>query len=1502
MLDILTSSTNRHVKVAASAFGAICGIAGSADASLRSAYVWADRPSEAAYAANASYASVTAAGARIERAATGRYSVDLTGFLGATGAARAGNLGTVQVSAYGDGGAFCQTVSWASRVTVACFNASGALADTRFSMLALIADPGDPVAYAYAGRPSESAYDAPAAYSLGAGGAVRVTRRGPGNYLVALGSDTATVGGTVQATAYGAFPRRCKTVGWILGAVSISCTDVAGAPADSAFTVASMKAPPASRDFAYLWSGDPAAATPPDSRFAFAPEAAGGAAVTRISSGRYVVRLGQRIHNVQAAAYGADNAYCNPVSWSASTVNVACFAPGGAAADARFTVLAANSDSARGLVAGDLPISPTDDPRFPPLKPIRPLEPAPGPEAAPPLFGYVDLHTHPASFMGFGGDATGRRGMMWGRPRYGATAGEDARERFGQCFPDDHSAERYNLIEDPGSADPNRLVQQELRKIIIGTADDRTRFPHTETGSAGFGEWPNSLIVSHQQIDIDWLRRAHQGGLRAIVAAAVDNEIIDTAYDMNFDSLTPLLGDFFAGRPLRAALGMPRPGFAFASARDQLREINQMVSENCGFMEIALSAADARRIVSQGKMAVVLGLEFDTLTPREIERLVDEDGVRFVTPIHFVDNEIGGSAAYEVMFSLLNGVIGVNGQPQSFAEQPTLDFFLGNEFGESQDTINGLTRSALGWSPIGEDCPPTARSAGRLGCSGRGNARGLQPAGAALIDRLMRRGVMVDLAHMSARSQDEALTRAETLRMPVFNSHTGMRSDSFQLGANERAIAARDARRLLDLGGVIGVGTGTGELNEPRRIYYNAGNPLIDFRNGRNLWSLDLRQPEVQQVTAPGRFSQYRVTVRIGSDNVEGPNRLRATLLRSDGAAIAPPCDVVPEGRGAAGHSTVVTICSLPAPLALASIDGLRLEHTARNCDVCHPDNVSIDEVIVEANLIGAPGFTTLLQRTGGHESEVVRLKARGPETDSAFGSHYWTTRLLPRASDLGGSITALNVRSFTNEDDLGGSAPARISFSLSGHRETTEPDDLVFARSGAPAGTFTNDMLAFRSGGERLFSQPDRAQALSFGAVTLTAGEREEDQMLAKIGELRSAADAGVFLVPEVQGAIGLTVGGLAAAVPGAVGWAVADPITAGISALIAWAIIESHDNWSSLIAIDAVINDGGRERRTPFLVGYNPMQRIKGSEPASTLFRGLPERIEADRRYGGLVVNYTLTKQDGTTDVPGDSLVAEIVFSDGESRRVSAPAAFNVGIGSEQRLVIPFDRLRLGRELRTFRLRASRDNILVRSLDIGLIKDPAESFAEAFADFDGLGAHPGQIGYGTDLSGFEALVPFSAITEGLDPLVIPEPCSGTVVGGRCAAPLGALPPERAPRPALPTYTIDVERVAGRPDPARAIAARRVPVSLGIARVIDGDTSTRLLDFRESGLSTVGQLPDLSMAAHQADRLRRGSRAALGPELFSSVDGFVRAWERLDAGATAGAAPRPTDVGICRP
>src|SRR5690242_5551862 len=40
----------------------------------------------------------------------------------------------------------------------------------------------------------------------------------------------------------------------------------------------------------------------------------------------------------------------------------------------------------------------------------------------PPLWGFADLHTHPATHVSFGADSNGQNGIMWGKPGMDANA------------------------------------------------------------------------------------------------------------------------------------------------------------------------------------------------------------------------------------------------------------------------------------------------------------------------------------------------------------------------------------------------------------------------------------------------------------------------------------------------------------------------------------------------------------------------------------------------------------------------------------------------------------------------------------------------------------------------------------------------------------------------------------------------------------------------------------------------------------------------------------------------------------------------------------------------------------------------------------------------------------------------------------------------------------------------------------------------------------------------
>ncbi len=96
----------------------------------------------------------------------------------------------------------------------------------------------------------------------------------------------------------------------------------------------------------------------------------------------------------------------------------------------------------------------------------------------------------------------------------------------------------------------------------------------------------------------------------------------------------------------------------------QLAEIKGLVNRHPKLMEIALTADDLARINKEHKLAVVLGVEVDNfgnfnqlgMAPSdaqikaEIDRLFAE-GVRYIFPVHLLDNSFGGTATYVDLFN-----------------------------------------------------------------------------------------------------------------------------------------------------------------------------------------------------------------------------------------------------------------------------------------------------------------------------------------------------------------------------------------------------------------------------------------------------------------------------------------------------------------------------------------------------------------------------------------------------------------------------------------------------------------------------------------------------------------------------------------------------------------------------------------------------------------------------------------------------------------------------------
>lgn len=419
--------------------------------------------------------------------------------------------------------------------------------------------------------------------------------------------------------------------------------------------------------------------------------------------------------------------------------------------------------------------------------PERPTAPPP---VRPVLVGFADLHAHLMGHLAYGGR------FLWGRPYDPTVLGaEGIRGALGWCTPY-HGVGGLSLTPEPG---------------------------HLVGGYPEFDGWPKFTSSVHQAAYVDWVKRAWQGGLRLVCMLAVNNEL------------------------LAEKSGSPRDDAT--SIDEQLRAMRDMVAyvdrqsggPGRGWLQIATTPAEARRVIRAGKLAVVLGVEVDSLgnwrtaadLPREdraarqairaeLERLYDL-GVRQITPVHLTDNAFGGCAVYNRWFDLLNfKVTGRHYEVEdAFASgvRYRLDEDAGDFWGNAQRAI---VLGSWGDAVAAPEVP-----------GGHANQRGLSEHGWTVLEEMRRLGMLIDIDHMSQKATDATLRWASDIGYPVMSSHTGFRDLAFtherlefkdpnkpQYGtsdvhkvAHESLKTADQIRQIRDLGGMIAPILNQGDLS-----------------------------------------------------------------------------------------------------------------------------------------------------------------------------------------------------------------------------------------------------------------------------------------------------------------------------------------------------------------------------------------------------------------------------------------------------------------------------------------------------------------------------------------------------------------------------------------------------------------------------------------------------------------------------------------------------------------
>src|SRR3954447_430901 len=300
---------------------------------------------------------------------------------------------------------------------------------------------------------------------------------------------------------------------------------------------------------------------------------------------------------------------------------------------------------------------------------------------------------------------------------------------------------------------------------------------HDPVGWPTFKDWPSYHSLTHEQSYYRWVHRAWMGGLRMYVNLFVENKVLCEVYPYKKNSCDEM-----------------------DAVRLQAKDIYKMQDyidaqaggPGKGFFRIVKDPFEARRVVNDGKLAVVLGIEvsepFDcqvvndrpTCDDAQIDRDLDEVyglGVRDMEIINKFDNALAGVAGdngstgaivnngnkietgkYWQMQTCSGTQEGVNDR-----EQPT-------PFTHNTDALIGNGLQALlpsGTLPV-YPAPPHC------------NQRGLTALGEHAIRGLIARKMIVDPDHLSVLARNQVLSILDGAAYPgVVSSHSWSTADAF---------------------------------------------------------------------------------------------------------------------------------------------------------------------------------------------------------------------------------------------------------------------------------------------------------------------------------------------------------------------------------------------------------------------------------------------------------------------------------------------------------------------------------------------------------------------------------------------------------------------------------------------------------------------------------------------------------------------------------------------------
>lgn len=737
------------------------------------------------------------------------------------------------------------------------------------------------------------------------------------------------------------------------------------------------------------------------------------------------------------------------------------------------------------------------------------------------LRGWVDMHTHPMSHLGFG------KKLMHGAPDIGSIVPAGTRN----CNPTDFRARSMeealgHCNSTHGGWGIDNGCGNYIRAVVISKALDGDfafnvdHYPvgggnlhgdHRHEGietSPNFAYWPHQTSVSHQQMWWEWIKRAYQeGGLRVMVALTVNSELLAEVID----------GD--------------GPKDDKASSDLQIDEIKSFVGRHSDFMEVAYNAKDLRRIVGGNKLAVIIGVEVDNIgnfhkrdvvcneatVKAEIQRLYDK-GVRYAFPIHLTDNKFGGAAVYEDLFNFANKYS--TGSLYKIQSSSSVDPMIAHRLGAGLDGAGNLGVKAALDAASGIPFPPALNvnpldsrfcPVPTLGCwekfkliagllapdptyvsyaatpGGHVNAKGLTPLGEVAIKEMMRLGMIIDIDHMSQKSIDGAIAIAERAdyKYPLNMGHNGLREE----GGKERAAKRTIITRMAALGGVFGVGTADTDapsfINAYNKVWDAMGAKAVGLGSDVNgLEKLPHKSQGINSADFYNGFPKCSTGNRTWDYTAEGVSHygLMADFLR----------DV--KNRNTQVHENLMSSaeyfarmwekCDERSRVISGGVAGSRIVQPNPITNLCPANKVAGDADFGGHGPQVTGDVTLRISSDGNRLEAVINFSARETQSDWSEVRGTWTRTLYTAATGM--RITAISTATRANISQvLAGGGRFEPTQGCDGDEHTL-----------TPGGPVARIIMVGDTGGGDISTDADcncdtRINRIEFNPVTVTLAPR---------------------------------------------------------------------------------------------------------------------------------------------------------------------------------------------------------------------------------------------------------------------------------------------------------------------------------------------------------------------------------------------------------------------------